>query len=59
MLTTLTTTLAAPAIKTQPTQKPLGKRLLAWIISKDQAYRDACHVKTLPEEILRDVGLTR
>lgn len=48
-----------PAIATIPAPQNVAARFLAWIVAKDQAYRDVCHVETLTDDQLRDVGLTR
>ena len=39
--------------------KVWAARLLNWLISKDQAYKDRLHVKSLSEAHLKDAGLLR
>ena len=59
MINLHTSTSIAPSLNITLSPKRLAARLLAWLVAKDQAYKERLHVQDLSEEILKDVGLHR
>lgn len=57
MITTHTTFTSLPALNITPRPQNLAKRLVAWLIAKDQAFKADAHFKTLDDAALKDVGL--
>lgn len=51
-------TIATPAV-TGLSIKGIASAALNWLVAKDQAYRNSCHMAELSDETLKDVGLTR
>jgi len=54
-----TSTSIAPSLNLTLSPKTWAAGLLAWVIAKDQAYKQRCHFRELSDEALKDVGLTR
>lgn len=59
MITTHTTFTTTSALNIPPRPQNLAKRLLTWLIAKDQTFKADVHFKTLDDAILKDVGLLR
>ena len=52
----MNTTIASPALAPAPSFSAMN--VLSWLVSKDQAYRNAQTMRDLPSHVLQDVGLT-
>lgn len=55
---------ARPATTASRPRRPGGvgailRCVLHWLIARDRAYRDSCHLRDMPDQRLRDIGLSR